>query len=119
MVVRCVVVHAAESAWGPGAGAGPIRGARERGGGGRDSREGARAAPGATLVPSPVTAPSRLRVHPLPVPEVPRRELRRTPRPVTVVGLGADGWAGLTAAARSALATAEVLIGGPRQLDLL
>ncbi|WP_330261505.1 precorrin-6y C5,15-methyltransferase (decarboxylating) subunit CbiE [Streptomyces sp. NBC_00539] len=41
------------------------------------------------------------------------------PRPVTVVGLGADGWAGLTAAARSALATAEVLIGGPRQLDLL
>ncbi|MEV6685064.1 precorrin-6y C5,15-methyltransferase (decarboxylating) subunit CbiE [Streptomyces sp. NPDC051130] len=41
------------------------------------------------------------------------------PSPVTVVGLGADGWAGLTAAARSALATAEVLIGGPRQLDLL
>ncbi|MFF1561713.1 precorrin-6y C5,15-methyltransferase (decarboxylating) subunit CbiE [Streptomyces sp. NPDC058279] len=41
------------------------------------------------------------------------------PAPVTVVGLGADGWAGLTAAARSALATAEVLIGGPRQLDLL
>ncbi|MEU6890947.1 precorrin-6y C5,15-methyltransferase (decarboxylating) subunit CbiE [Streptomyces sp. NPDC046557] len=41
------------------------------------------------------------------------------PTPVTVVGLGADGWAGLTAAARSALATAEVLIGGPRQLDLL
>lgn len=41
------------------------------------------------------------------------------PAPVTVVGLGADGWAGLTAAARSALATAEVLIGGPRQLGLL
>ncbi|MET9961995.1 precorrin-6y C5,15-methyltransferase (decarboxylating) subunit CbiE [Streptomyces sp. NPDC006326] len=39
--------------------------------------------------------------------------------PVTVVGLGADGWAGLTAAARTALASAEVLIGGPRQLDLL
>ncbi|MET9609945.1 precorrin-6y C5,15-methyltransferase (decarboxylating) subunit CbiE [Streptomyces sp. NPDC006512] len=39
--------------------------------------------------------------------------------PVTVVGLGADGWAGLTAAARSALSRAEVLIGGPRQLDLL
>ncbi|MEU6868878.1 precorrin-6y C5,15-methyltransferase (decarboxylating) subunit CbiE [Streptomyces sp. NPDC046876] len=41
------------------------------------------------------------------------------PIPVTVVGLGADGWAGLTAAARAALASAEVLIGGPRQLDLL
>ncbi|MFE0602888.1 precorrin-6y C5,15-methyltransferase (decarboxylating) subunit CbiE [Streptomyces sp. NPDC058892] len=41
------------------------------------------------------------------------------PIPVTVVGLGADGWAGLTAAARSSLARAEVLIGGPRQLDLL
>ncbi|MEV0991755.1 precorrin-6y C5,15-methyltransferase (decarboxylating) subunit CbiE [Streptomyces sp. NPDC049949] len=41
------------------------------------------------------------------------------PRPVSVVGLGADGWAGLTAAARSALTGAEVLIGGPRQLDLL
>ncbi|MFE7100395.1 precorrin-6y C5,15-methyltransferase (decarboxylating) subunit CbiE [Streptomyces erythrochromogenes] len=41
------------------------------------------------------------------------------PIPVTVVGLGADGWAGLTAAARSSLSSAEVLIGGPRQLDLL
>ncbi|RSS47434.1 precorrin-6y C5,15-methyltransferase (decarboxylating) subunit CbiE [Streptomyces sp. WAC07061] len=41
------------------------------------------------------------------------------PAPVTVVGLGADGWAGLTAGARSALTSAEVLIGGPRQLDLL
>ncbi|MEU3726620.1 precorrin-6y C5,15-methyltransferase (decarboxylating) subunit CbiE [Streptomyces sp. NPDC031705] len=41
------------------------------------------------------------------------------PVPVTVVGVGADGWAGLTAGARSALTSAEVLIGGPRQLDLL
>ncbi|MGW2227225.1 precorrin-6y C5,15-methyltransferase (decarboxylating) subunit CbiE [Streptomyces formicae] len=39
--------------------------------------------------------------------------------PVTVVGIGADGWAGLPAASRAALADAEVLIGGPRQLDLL
>ncbi|MFD3467657.1 precorrin-6y C5,15-methyltransferase (decarboxylating) subunit CbiE [Streptomyces sp. NPDC058682] len=39
--------------------------------------------------------------------------------PVTVVGLGADGWAGLRAAGRAALSSAEVLIGGPRQLDLL
>ncbi|MFB6524166.1 precorrin-6y C5,15-methyltransferase (decarboxylating) subunit CbiE [Streptomyces sp. NPDC056401] len=41
------------------------------------------------------------------------------PTPVSVVGLGADGWGGLTAPARAALAGAEVLIGGPRQLDLL
>ncbi|WP_327303772.1 precorrin-6y C5,15-methyltransferase (decarboxylating) subunit CbiE [Streptomyces sp. NBC_01298] len=41
------------------------------------------------------------------------------PVPVSVVGLGADGWGGLTEAGRAALAGAEVLIGGPRQLDLL
>lgn len=41
------------------------------------------------------------------------------PETVTVVGIGADGWAGLTAAARAALTAAEVVIGGPRQLDLL
>ncbi|WP_345670023.1 precorrin-6y C5,15-methyltransferase (decarboxylating) subunit CbiE [Streptomyces similanensis] len=38
---------------------------------------------------------------------------------VTVVGIGADGWAGLTEPARAVLRAAEVLIGGPRQLDLL
>ncbi|MFJ8942933.1 precorrin-6y C5,15-methyltransferase (decarboxylating) subunit CbiE [Streptomyces sp. NPDC102395] len=38
---------------------------------------------------------------------------------VTVVGIGADGWAGLPDASRAALDEAEVLIGGPRQLDLL
>ncbi|MFI1507087.1 precorrin-6y C5,15-methyltransferase (decarboxylating) subunit CbiE [Streptomyces sp. NPDC020597] len=38
---------------------------------------------------------------------------------VTVVGIGADGWAGLPDASRDALGAAEVLIGGPRQLDLL
>ncbi|MEU1150975.1 precorrin-6y C5,15-methyltransferase (decarboxylating) subunit CbiE [Streptomyces sp. NPDC005863] len=38
---------------------------------------------------------------------------------VTVVGIGADGWEGLPAASRTALSAAEVLIGGPRQLDLL
>ncbi|MGV2922452.1 SAM-dependent methyltransferase, partial [Streptomyces alfalfae] len=38
---------------------------------------------------------------------------------VTVVGIGADGWDGLAAASRAALSGAEVLIGGPRQLDLL
>ncbi|MFI7339085.1 precorrin-6y C5,15-methyltransferase (decarboxylating) subunit CbiE [Streptomyces sp. NPDC050085] len=39
--------------------------------------------------------------------------------PVTVVGIGADGWPGLPESARAALRTAEALIGGPRQLDLL
>lgn len=38
---------------------------------------------------------------------------------VTVVGIGADGWEGLTDASRAALSEAEVLIGGPRQLELL
>ncbi|MFE6666468.1 precorrin-6y C5,15-methyltransferase (decarboxylating) subunit CbiE [Streptomyces sp. NPDC057697] len=41
------------------------------------------------------------------------------PPAVTVVGIGADGWAGLTDAARAALAEAQVLIGGARQLGLL
>ncbi len=39
--------------------------------------------------------------------------------PVTVVGLGADGWPGLSSAAREALLTAEVLVGSDRQLGLL
>ncbi|MEU6762489.1 precorrin-6y C5,15-methyltransferase (decarboxylating) subunit CbiE [Streptomyces sp. NPDC046853] len=38
---------------------------------------------------------------------------------VSVVGIGADGWGGLAGAARTALAEAQVLIGGQRQLDLL
>ncbi|WP_435281173.1 precorrin-6y C5,15-methyltransferase (decarboxylating) subunit CbiE [Streptomyces koelreuteriae] len=38
---------------------------------------------------------------------------------VTVVGIGADGWEGLTDTSRAALSETEVLIGGPRQLDLL
>ncbi|WP_329521250.1 precorrin-6y C5,15-methyltransferase (decarboxylating) subunit CbiE [Spirillospora sp. NBC_01491] len=38
---------------------------------------------------------------------------------VTVVGIGANGWAGLAGAARDALASAEVIMGGRRQLDLV
>ncbi|MGV9237636.1 precorrin-6y C5,15-methyltransferase (decarboxylating) subunit CbiE [Streptomyces nigra] len=38
---------------------------------------------------------------------------------VTVVGIGADGWDGLPDASRTALREAEVLIGGPRQLNLV
>ncbi|MGW0222098.1 precorrin-6y C5,15-methyltransferase (decarboxylating) subunit CbiE [Streptomyces tendae] len=38
---------------------------------------------------------------------------------VTVVGIGADGWSGLPESARRVLLDAEVVIGGPRQLDLL
>jgi precorrin-6B C5,15-methyltransferase / cobalt-precorrin-6B C5,C15-methyltransferase len=45
---------------------------------------------------------------------VPTSDLR-----VTVVGVGADGWDGLTPAARSAIEAADVVLGGPRQLGLL
>jgi precorrin-6Y C5,15-methyltransferase (decarboxylating) len=38
---------------------------------------------------------------------------------LTVVGIGADGWAGLTEPARAALAAAEVVFGSERQLGLL
>ncbi|MEU9590885.1 precorrin-6y C5,15-methyltransferase (decarboxylating) subunit CbiE [Streptomyces sp. NPDC048193] len=41
------------------------------------------------------------------------------PSVVTVVGIGADGWRGLAEPSRVELRRAEVLIGGPRQLDLL
>ncbi|MGW8883437.1 precorrin-6y C5,15-methyltransferase (decarboxylating) subunit CbiE [Streptomyces sp. NPDC055749] len=40
-------------------------------------------------------------------------------RAVSVVGIGADGWAGLPDASRTALTAADVLIGGERQLALL
>jgi precorrin-6Y C5,15-methyltransferase (decarboxylating) len=39
--------------------------------------------------------------------------------PVTVVGIGADGWDGLSPGRASALSAAQVIIGGSRQLDLL
>ncbi|MFF3751360.1 precorrin-6y C5,15-methyltransferase (decarboxylating) subunit CbiE [Streptomyces sp. NPDC002018] len=41
------------------------------------------------------------------------------PSAVTVVGIGADGWAGLSGGAREALRAAEVLVGGARQLALV
>ncbi|GGU28488.1 precorrin-6y C5,15-methyltransferase (decarboxylating) subunit CbiE [Streptomyces lavendofoliae] len=41
------------------------------------------------------------------------------PPPVTVVGIGADGWAGLPDASRTALRGADVVLGGDRQLALL
>lgn len=37
----------------------------------------------------------------------------------TVVGIGADGWPGLAAAARELVASAAVVVGGERHLDLL
>ncbi|MEV5606866.1 precorrin-6y C5,15-methyltransferase (decarboxylating) subunit CbiE [Streptomyces sp. NPDC052225] len=39
--------------------------------------------------------------------------------PVTVVGIGADGWPGLPDSSRTALLAADVVLGGPRQLALL
>ncbi|MEB3033274.1 precorrin-6y C5,15-methyltransferase (decarboxylating) subunit CbiE [[Mycobacterium] nativiensis] len=38
---------------------------------------------------------------------------------ITVVGIGADGWAGLTGPARETVLAADVVIGAPRHLDLL
>ncbi|MFB7271415.1 precorrin-6y C5,15-methyltransferase (decarboxylating) subunit CbiE [Streptomyces sp. NPDC056244] len=38
---------------------------------------------------------------------------------MTVVGIGADGWAGLSAPGRAALRAADVIVGGARQLELL
>ena len=38
---------------------------------------------------------------------------------VTVVGVGADGWDGLTPAARAIIGSADVVLGGPRQLSLV
>lgn len=39
--------------------------------------------------------------------------------PVVVVGIGADGWAGLADRARAAVSGADVLVGSPRQTDLV
>ena len=41
------------------------------------------------------------------------------PRPLTVVGIGADGWAGLSPAAAEALCDANVVVGSARQLALV
>ena len=38
---------------------------------------------------------------------------------ITVVGIGADGWEGLTPAAQQAITAAPVLVGAPRQLALV
>ncbi|MEV5963892.1 precorrin-6y C5,15-methyltransferase (decarboxylating) subunit CbiE [Kribbella sp. NPDC051952] len=38
---------------------------------------------------------------------------------LTVVGIGADGWEGLSPSARSVIESAEVLMGSPRQLALV
>ncbi len=38
---------------------------------------------------------------------------------LTVIGIGADGWAGLAEPARALLHDADVVLGAPRQLDLL
>jgi precorrin-6B C5,15-methyltransferase / cobalt-precorrin-6B C5,C15-methyltransferase len=43
----------------------------------------------------------------------------RAPIPVTVVGIGEDGWHGLGLEARTAIETAEVLVGSARQLALV
>lgn len=52
-------------------------------------------------------------------PAAPQSAVPATPSAVSVVGIGADGWTGLSGAARAVLLDAEVLIGGERQLGLL
>ncbi|MFI6347542.1 precorrin-6y C5,15-methyltransferase (decarboxylating) subunit CbiE [Streptomyces sp. NPDC050560] len=52
-------------------------------------------------------------------PDTPQPSDPQPSAPVTVVGVGADGWGGLSGAARAALLGAGVVIGGPRQLALL
>lgn len=42
-----------------------------------------------------------------------------SPPPLAVVGIGADGWAGLGGPAREALRAAELIVGSERQLALL
>ena len=39
--------------------------------------------------------------------------------PVVVVGIGADGWAGLAPTSRAEVERAEVLLGSARQLELV
>ena len=41
------------------------------------------------------------------------------PDPLTVIGLGADGWPGLSPTAQALVTNAEVLMGSPRQLALI
>ena len=55
-------------------------------------------------------------------PRSPRRSARRSSAasaPLAVVGIGADGWAGLGEPAREALRAAELIVGSERQLALL
>src|SRR4051812_48900690 len=40
-------------------------------------------------------------------------------RVITVVGIGADGWASLTEGARAAVSAADLVVGGERQLGLV
>jgi precorrin-6Y C5,15-methyltransferase (decarboxylating) len=42
-----------------------------------------------------------------------------TPPRIVIVGIGADGWAGLNDAARAAIRAADDVVGSKRQLDLL
>ncbi|MBX6388771.1 MAG: precorrin-6y C5,15-methyltransferase (decarboxylating) subunit CbiE [Frankia sp.] len=57
------------------------------------------------------------------MPDVPAAPAPTGPGPaafaVTVVGIGEDGWDGLGQPARHALTTADVVLGGPRQLGLV
>jgi precorrin-6Y C5,15-methyltransferase (decarboxylating) len=48
-----------------------------------------------------------------------RHDVTDEPAGLTVVGIGADGWPGLSGTATATLAAAQVIFGSPRQLALL
>ena len=48
-----------------------------------------------------------------------RHDVTDQPAGLTVVGIGADGWPGLSGSATAALTAAEVIFGSSRQLALL
>src|SRR4051812_38141549 len=48
-----------------------------------------------------------------------RHDVTDEPAGLTVVGIGADGWPGLSGTATAALTAAEVIFGSSRQLELL
>src|SRR4029078_11578214 len=62
--------------------------------------------------------PPRMRTRGMSLPDAIARETAATPRWLSIVGIGEDGIAGLSAAARGLLGAAEIVYGGRRHLSL-
>ena len=54
----------------------------------------------------------------MPPPEATGRDTAATPRWLSIIGIGEDGVAGLSATARGLIAVAEIVFGGERHIDL-